>query len=58
MLVDLAYNAGVDGALGFHKALEAMRTGDWATAAREIEASSLSPRRAQALAAIVGSIMT
>lgn len=54
-VVDVAYNAGVNGLLGFHKMLDALAKGDLVTAQREVINSSLAPGRAQRLAALIRS---
>ena len=52
-VIDIAYNAGLGGLLGFHKMLAALEAGDTATAARETINSGLAPARAQRLAALI-----
>lgn len=54
-IIDVGYNAGVDGLLGFHKMLAAAERGDYNTAAKEIIDSGLAPARAQRLAALMRS---
>jgi lysozyme len=51
VLVNIGFNVGVHGLLGFRKMLAAMERRDWETAAAEIVASTLAPARAQRLAA-------
>lgn len=53
VLYDIAFNAGVDGLLGFHKMLAAIQTGDLVTAAREVTRSQLAPGRAARLAKLL-----
>jgi lysozyme len=54
-VIDIAYNAGVEGLLGFHKMLAAAEHGDYTTAAKEVINSGLAPARAQRLAALMRS---
>lgn len=54
-IIDIAYNAGVDGLLGFHKMLAAAERGDYNTAATEIVNSALAAGRAHRLAALMRS---
>lgn len=53
VLVDIAYNAGIEGLYGFHKMLGALQKGDLTTAAKEIVNSKLAPGRARRLAALL-----
>lgn len=53
VLVNIAFNAGINGLLGFHKMLAATQQGDYTTAAHEIANSHLAPHRAEALADIM-----
>lgn len=53
VLVDVAFNTGLDGLLRFHQMLAAVQKGDYETAAREVVNSHLAPRRAQRLAALM-----
>ncbi len=53
VVIDLAYNAGINGLLGFHKMLAAMQRGDYVTASREVINSKLAPGRAKRLAALL-----
>ena len=53
VLVDVAFNAGIDGLLNFHKMLAALQKGDYVTAAAEIMNSQLAPQRAQSLAGLL-----
>lgn len=55
VLLDIGFNAGIDGLLGFHKLLAAVQKGDYPTAAAEIVNSKLAPNRAKRLAALVQS---
>lgn len=55
VLVDIAFNAGVDGLLGFRRMLAALKRGDYQTAAAEIVNSRLAPARARRLAALMTS---
>jgi lysozyme len=50
VLIDIAFNCGVAGLMGFHKMLAACQRGDWDDAAREIIDSELEKNRAQRLA--------
>lgn len=52
-VVDLAYNAGVGGLLGFHKMLDALSRGDLVTAKQEMLNSTIAPGRKQRLAALI-----
>ena len=52
-LTDLAYNAGVNGLMGFHKMLACLQHGDLVGAQREVIHSGLAPGRAQRLAALL-----
>lgn len=52
-VIDIAYNAGLGGLLGFHKMLTALERGDRATAANEVIQSTLAPARAQRLANLI-----
>ncbi len=54
-IIDVGYNAGVDGLLGFHKMLAAAENGDFNTAATEIVNSQLAAGRAHRLAALMRS---
>lgn len=40
VLVNMAFNLGIDGLLGFPHFLQAMQTGSWATAAQEMQNSA------------------
>ena len=53
VVIDVAYNAGIGGLLGFHKLLEALNRGDLVTAQREVINSQLAPGRAKRLAALM-----
>ncbi len=53
VLIDVAYNSGLHGLLGFHKMLAALEAGDLVTAGRELTNSRLAPGRAQRLAALI-----
>lgn len=53
VLYDIAFNAGVEGLLGFHKMLAAIQAGDLVTAGREVINSQLAPNRAQRLAKLL-----
>lgn len=53
VLYDIAFNAGVEGLLGFHKMLAAIQAGDLVTAGREVINSQLAPTRAQRLAKLL-----
>lgn len=53
VLYDIAFNAGVEGLLGFHKMLAAIEAGDLPTAAQEVIHSQLAPARAQRLAQLL-----
>lgn len=53
VVLDIGYNAGVHGLLGFHRMIGALEVGDWATAAKEcavidpkLNASRYAPLRA------------
>lgn len=50
VLLDLAFNLGLEGLLKFHKMLAALERGEYLSAAAEIEHSRLAPNRADALA--------
>lgn len=50
VLVNIAYNAGVHGLLGFHKMLAALELGDISTAATEVVHSTITSARAERLA--------
>ena len=52
-IVDIAYNAGVDGLLEFHKMLSAAQLGNYRVAASEIIDSALAPARKQRLASLM-----
>lgn len=54
-LVDLGYNAGINGLLGFHKMLACLHAGDLVGAQREVINSALPAGRAQRLAALIRS---
>lgn len=54
-VIDLAYNAGINGLLGFHKMLGCLHAGDLVGAQREVINSSLAPGRAHRLAALIRS---
>lgn len=54
-VIDLAYNAGVNGLLGFHKMLACLASGDLVGAQREVINSTLPAGRAQRLAALIRS---
>lgn len=53
VLVDIAFNAGIDGLLGFHRMLAALENKDYVTAAAEIEHSKIAPNRADRIAEIM-----
>jgi lysozyme len=55
VLIDIGFNAGIEGLLQFHKLLAAIQKGDYVTAAIEVINSQLAPGRAQRLAALVKS---
>ncbi len=55
VVIDVAFNAGVTGLLGFHQMLAALQRGDDETAAREVVNSALAPARAQRLAHLLRS---
>lgn len=50
VVIDIAYNAGVNGLLEFHRMLLAAQKGDYPTAAQEVLTSQLAPARKQRLA--------
>lgn len=52
-LIDIAYNAGIDGLLGFHHLLDALQRRDFVAASKEVVNSKLAPGRAQRLAALM-----
>ena len=52
-VIDLAYNSGVGGLLGFHKMLDALSRGDLVTAKLEMLNSTIAPGRRQRLAALL-----
>lgn len=52
-VVDIAYNAGLDGLRGFHKMLAFAEAGNYPAAALEIIDSQLAPNRAKRLAALM-----
>ena len=53
VLCNIAFNAGINGLLGFHKMLAALEAGDLATASTELINSQLAPGRARRLAALL-----
>lgn len=53
VLVDIGYNAGFEGLIGFHKMLAALQVGDLAGAKREILNSQLAEGRKARLAALL-----
>lgn len=55
VLVDISYNAGIHGLLGFHQMLGALQRGDLVTAQHEVINSALAPGRAQRLAKLIQS---
>ena len=55
VVIDIAYNAGVSGLIGFHRMLDALQRGDLVSAQREVINSHLAPARAQRLAAVMRS---
>ena len=52
-VIDVAYNAGVHGLLGFHQMLAALERGDYETAAVDVTRSRLEPHRAARLAVLI-----
>lgn len=52
-ILDLAFNAGVAGLMGFHKMLAFAQLGQYGQAARELVQSHIAPARAQRLAALM-----
>jgi lysozyme len=52
-IVNIAYNAGLDGLLTFHRMLGYAQAGNYVNAASEILDSALAPARAQRLAALM-----
>lgn len=52
-VIDIGYNSGIDGLLGFHKMLAALQLGDYVTASKEVVNSTLAPGRAKRLAALI-----
>lgn len=54
-IVDVAYNAGFDGLLGFHQMLAYAQQGNYPAAALELINSRLEPHRAQRLAVLMRS---
>lgn len=52
-VIDIGYNAGVRGLLGFHKMLDALQRGDLVTAKLEVINSTLPEGRKQRLAALI-----
>ena len=55
VLLDIGFNAGIEGLLRFHKMLAALERGDHETAAQEILNSALAPHRKQRLADLMRS---
>lgn len=55
-ICDVAYNAGFDGLLEFHKMLAFAQLGQFASAASELLNSKLPPARAQRLSALMRSV--
>ena len=55
VLVDVAFNSGINGLLGFHKMLACLNAGDLTGAQREVINSALAPARAQRLAVLLQS---
>lgn len=55
VLLDIAYNAGLHGLLGFTKMLAALERGDAMAAALEVVNSTLAPARAERLARLLRS---
>lgn len=55
VLIDIAYNAGVGGLMGFKRMLAALEEGDYPTAANEIVDSELAPARKAELARMMKS---
>lgn len=53
VLVDIVYNAGFDGLIGFHKMLAALQVGDLVTAKKELLNSRLEDGRKNRLAALL-----
>lgn len=53
VVIDIAYNAGVEGLLGFHHFLDAVQRRDYVSASKELLNSRLAPGRAQRLAALL-----
>lgn len=54
-VIDLGYNAGINGLLKFHKMLAALQAGDTVTASREVINSTLPEGRKQRLAKLIQS---
>ena len=54
-VIDVAYNSGVHGLLGFHKMLDCLSAGDVVGASTELLNSKLAPGRAQRLAVLMQS---
>lgn len=54
-LIDIAYNAGVHGLMGFHKMLACLQVGDLVGAQREVINSALADGRKQRLAKLIQS---
>lgn len=52
-VIDIAYNAGVDGLMQFHKMLDCLQRGDLVGAKREVLNSKLAEGRARRLAALI-----
>lgn len=53
VLLDVAWNAGLEGLLGFRKMLAALERGDLTTAGNEVVHSTITPARAQRLKALL-----
>jgi lysozyme len=54
-VIDVAFNVGVHGLLGFHKMLACLQAGNYLNAATELVNSAIAPARAQRLAALMRS---
>lgn len=52
-VIDIAYNSGTQGLLGFHHLIDALQRRDFPAASKEVVNSKLSPPRAQRLAALI-----
>lgn len=54
-ILDIGYNTGLEGLLGFHKMLGFAQQGNFAAAANEVIDSTLAPARKQRLAVLIRS---